>query len=815
MSPIAWDMIDFADIQDLIQPSHAEAAFVSEVVKDYWICAVSREVSLLARKEVLLGKAKFGITGDGKEVPQVALARAVRAGDWRAGYYRDQTLIFALNLCTIEEYFAQLYADTDHDPFSGGRQMVNHFATRLVDDQGSWLNQLEHFNVSADVSCTGGQMARSLGLAYASVLYRQFPELMENSLFTSGGQELCICTIGDGSTSEGIFWETVNAAAVLKVPLAIFIWDDGYGISVPTDLQTAKGDISKLLEGFVVDDTQKGIHLYTVKGWDYPALVDTIERGLSLTRKTHIPAVFHVTELTQPQGHSTSGSHERYKSAERLQWERDHDGLKLMGEWMVQNGLITEDGLFQLRNKAKEYVRKRRNTALQSFNQPLQSMIKEFDSHYQAILAAIPDDQITALHNSFHAIPDPMYSDVVRNATRLNIALLPYTHPAKDGLQQWLQGLRAQAVDKYHTWLYNEGPTSALKVTGIPPSYTSESPSVNGYQILNSFFDYALEAYPNFVAFGEDVGKIGGVNQSFAGLQDKYGEHRVFDTGIREWTIIGQAVGLSMRGWRPIAEIQYVDYLSYALPELMDDVACLTYRTKGLQVAPIIVRTRGHRLEGIWHAGSPMGMILNSLRGMHVLVPRNATQAVGFYNTLLQSMDPAIVIECLNGYRLKEVLPDNMGVYRVPLGEPEILHAGTDVTLVTYGSCIRIATDGIKLLEPLGISVELIDVQSLLPFDIHQTIRSSLSKTNRLVVMDEDMPGGATGFMLREILEVQHGFELLDASPVTISAKPHRPPYASDGDYFSKPNAEDVFTAIYTMMHEQAPRRFPPLTGAF
>lgn len=805
-------MIDFADIQDLIDSTQADSTFVHEVIKDYWICAVSREVSLLARKEVLLGKAKFGITGDGKEVPQVALARALRPGDWRAGYYRDQTLMFALNACSIEDYFAQLYADCEHDPFSGGRQMVNHFATRMVDQDGAWVNQLTQFNVSADVSCTAGQMARSLGLAYASALYRDHPEIDQAGFFSLDGQEICICTIGDSSTSEGVFWETVNAAAVLKVPLAIFIWDDGYGISVPTELQTAKGDISKLLEGFVVDDTQKGIHLYTIKGWDYPTLVDTIDRGIALTRKTHIPAVFHITELTQPQGHSTSGSHERYKSAERLQWERDHDGLQLMGEWMIQNGLISEDALHHLRNKAKDHVRKKRHLALTRFTQPIKNLVGELEMYFQQVMQVSQDERFISLLNSIRSNPDPMLSDVVRTATRLNIALLTHRdHPLKSQLARWIKSLEETAAHRYNTWLYNEAATSALKVRHIPAKFSAESEYTNGYQVLNAFFDQALANHPQFIAFGEDVGKIGGVNQSFAGLQEKYGKHRVFDTGIREWTIIGQAVGLAMRGWRPLAEIQYVDYLAYALPELTDDVACLTYRTKGLQIAPIIVRTRGHRLEGIWHAGSPMGMILNSVRGMHMLVPRNATQAAGFYNTLLQSNDPAIVIECLNGYRLKERLPDNVGSYTVPLGVVERLVEGSDVTLVTYGSCIRIALEGIKLLEPLGITVELIDVQSLLPFDTAHFIASSIAKTNRLVVMDEDMPGGATGYMLREIVEIQDGFQYLDAKPVTICAKPHRPPYASDGDYFSKPNAEDVFVTIYSLMSESAPHRFPPM----
>ena len=649
-------MLDFKEIEALILPENEESdRFRNEVIRDYWISCISREASILARKDVLLGKAKFGITGDGKEVPQVALARAMRAGDWRSGYYRDQTLMFALGITNIEDYFAQLYSDTNFDPFSGGRQMNNHYATRMVDRSGEWIDQRAGYNISSDVSCTGGQMARALGLAMASKMYRDDPDA--DALFSNEGNEVCICTIGDASTTEGIFWETVNAAGVMQIPLAVFIWDDGYGISVPTSLQTTKGDLTELLSGFITKDDQKGIEVYTVPGWDYPTLVEVFERALNRMRKHHIPMVFHITEVTQPQGHSTSGSHERYKSQDRLLWERNHDCIKVMGNWMVDNQIATEDQLQQLRKKAKEYVRHGRNAALHRFYDPAKKEIAKLTQIYEVIKTKHLPQVLDQAIQELKGLQDPLISDIVRNAKHIYYTIAHLDLPGKMELHDWIVEQQKQRHIKYHQHLYNETPKSALQVPVVYPTYSADPEMLNGYQILNRFFDHALQSNAKLIAFGEDVGKIGGVNQTMAGMQEKHGVHRVFDTGIREWTIVGQAVGLSMRGWRPLAEIQYLDYLVYALPELTDDLASLHYRSNGIQIAPTIIRTRGHRLEGIWHAGSPLGMLIHALRGIHIVVPRNMTQASGFYNTLLQSHDPALVIECLNGYRLKEPLP--------------------------------------------------------------------------------------------------------------------------------------------------------------
>ena len=766
----------------------------------------------MARKEVLTGKAKFAVTGDGKEVPQVAMAKAFMKGDYRAGYYRDQTWMFALGIVSLEEYFAQLYADTENDPFSGGRQMNNHFATPIVDPQtGEWANQLEQYNVSADVSCTAGQMARALGFAFASKKYRESKALSQGTPFSVNGNEVCFSTIGDASTSEGIFWEVINAAGVLQVPLVISVWDDGYGISVPVEYQTTKGSISAVLSGFEPDENNAGVRIYTEKAWRYPDLVALYKRVIDDARQQHQPALIHIQEVTQPQGHSTSGSHERYKSKERLQWERDFDCILQMEQWMIAEGLASPDEIRQIRDKARKTVKEARDRAWKAYATPTIQTRKQVEGIYQEMLGSHP--QIQPLVKEAQDLITPVISELLQSARRIVYQTIGEDSAARQELVNWIKKIEALAKQRYHTHLYSETPNAALKVPVVAAEYSEDSPIKNGFEILNAYFDAIIEKDPRVYGFGEDVGKIGDVNQGFAGLQAKHSEERVFDTGIREWSIMGQAIGMSMRGLKPIAEIQYLDYLLYGLEPLSDDVACLRYRTNGIQTAPLIVRTRGHRLEGIWHAGSPMGMMINSLRGMCILTPRNMTQAAGMYNTMLLSDEPAIIVECLNGYRLKEQLPDNIGTFTVPVGIPETLHEGTDVTLVTYGSCVRVAQEGMKMLEKMGISVELIDIQSLLPFDVHHQIVESLKKTNRVVFMDEDVPGGASAYMMREVLEVQGGYQFLDAAPLTITAKAHRPPYGSDGDYFTKPNPEDVFETIYKMMCEGEPGRFKGFLG--
>lgn len=787
-----------------------EETYKKEVLKDFWICCVSREASILGRKEVLTGKAKFGIVGDGKEVPQVAMARAFRKGDWRSGYYRDQTLMFALGLSTVEDFFAQLYADSENDPFSKGRQMNSHFATPLIDDNNEWLDHTQRYNISADISSTAAQMARALGISYASKKYRELPHLAEKSLFSKNGSEVTFCTIGDASTSEGIFWETLNAASVLQVPLVVSVWDDGYGISVPTIYQTAKGSISDAVAGLLWEEGRGGMEIHKVKCWNYPALCELYEEVTQRVRNTHRPVLIHVEDCTQQLGHSTSGSHERYKSKERLQWEKDNDCIVIMGNWMVETGIATESEISELRERAKLYVKECKERAWDNFISPVRKEKQQLQNIYaKALQTTTQKEEVSRLLNELENTPQPqLLNDVIRNARRLHFILRSEENNALEDLENLLTKAAATAHRRYHTYLYSESKYSALKVPVIRPVYSEKSEIKNGYEVLNSFFDKAFEKYPNLLAFGEDVGKIGGVNQSFAGLQAKYGEERIFDTGIREWSIVGQAIGLAMRGFRPIAEIQYLDYLIYGLEPLTDDLATLRYRSHNLQQAPVIIRTRGHRLEGIWHSGSPIQMLLGSLRGIYLLVPRNFVQAAGMYNTMLHSDDPALIIECLNGYRLKERMPDNIGEYTVPLGVPEVLAEGTDVTLVTYGSCVRVAQEGIELLKKAGISVELIDVQTLLPFDLEHRIVASLKKTNRILFLDEDVPGGATSYMMQEVLEVQGGYQYLDSPPVTLTAKPHRPPYGSDGDYFSKPNAEDVYEAIYRMVHEGDQGRF-------
>jgi pyruvate/2-oxoglutarate/acetoin dehydrogenase E1 component/TPP-dependent pyruvate/acetoin dehydrogenase alpha subunit len=776
-----------------------------DVLNDYKICVTSRELSLMTRREVLTGKGKFGITGDGKEVPQVAMARSFRKGDWRSGYYRDQTLMMALGLCTPEQFFAQLYADNENDAFSGGRQMTSHFATPMMDKtSGKWLQHKDLYNISSDISCTGGQMARAVGLALASKKYRESAVLQGENDFSDKGNEICYVTIGDASTSEGVFWESINAAGVMQIPMSVSIWDDGYGISVPTTLQTTKGNISEALKGFKAEDGSNGIDLYVCNGWDYVALCQLYRESADKMRKTHRPAVLHIKELTQTQGHSTSGSHERYKDKDRLEWEKDHDCIKKMRQWILNEGFATEETLTALEYEVKQSIKLARARAWIAYSEPIEQAKEDLTQLYKDLLNDFPQ-KAAIIQNSMQALQrmyEPFMSDLLKNARQLLYSFPNQTAASATALTNWVTKIRAAGAHYYTTHLHSTSPYAALNVPVIPPKFSKDSPWKNGYEIINTFFDKILETDPRVTAFGEDVGHIGDVNQGFMGLQAKYGDKRVFDTGIREWTIMGQAIGMAMRGLRPIAEIQYLDYLLYGLEPLSDDLATLRYRTNNIQQAPAIIRSRGHRLEGIWHAGSPMGMMIHSLRGIYICVPRNMTQAAGMYKTLLLSDDPGIVVECLNGYRLKEQLPDNMGEFTVSLGVPEVLKSGTDVTLVTYGSCVRIAQEAMDLVEKQGISVELIDIQTLLPFDLEQVIVESLKKTNRVLFLDEDVPGGATAYMMQEVLEKQSGYQYLDAKPRTLSAKANRTAYGSDGDYFVKPNAEDVADLLLEMMME-------------
>ncbi len=773
-------------------------AFRKTVLEDYRTALASREVSLLGRREVLTGKAKFGIFGDGKEIAQVALAKFFQKGDFRSGYYRDQTLMFALGTSNVVDYFAQLYADVENDPYSGGRNMNSHFSTPFVNEQGDWLPLAERLNVSSDIAPTAGQMVRGLGLALGSKFFRNANSNPAFAGLTNEGNEVCFCTIGDASTSEGHFWETINAAGVLQVPLAVIVYDDGYGISVPTELQTTKGSISEVLAGFEKKPGTNGIKIFTVNGWDYAALCETFEEGIAFTRATHTPVVFHVKEVTQPQGHSTSGSHERYKSAERLEWERNWDCNKQMRAWLILNELATAESLDQLESEVKQDVRDKKQAAWDQYISPIKSKIQAAADLVFAGLAQ--DTPQYRMMQELVANKEPLKRDLFRV---LNIVLeqVP-SHPNTKAISALLADYYKQQAPYYSKYLYNEGPKSALNVPVVPAVMDANPKQLNGYEVLNQYFDHLFANNPKVVAFGEDLGNIGDVNQGFAGLQAKYGENRIFDTGIREQTIMGQAHGLAMRGLRPIAEIQYLDYLMYGIQTLSDDVATLHYRSVGRQSSPVIIRTRGHRLEGIFHSGSPMGMIVHALRGMFVCVPRNMVQAVGMYNTLLQGNDPALLIECLNGYRLKESVPSNINEFTVPLGMPEIIRAGEDITLVTYGSTLRIVEDAAIRLAAMGIDCEVIDVQTLLPFDINHQIVTSLKKTNRILFVDEDVPGGATAYMYQQVIEIQGGYKWLDASARTLSAKAHRPAYASDGDYFSKPNTEEVIQVVKEMMAE-------------
>ncbi len=790
----------------------------NEIIKDYRIAYQSRQVSLIGRREVLSGKAKFGIFGDGKEVTQVALARAFQKGDWRSGYYRDQTWMIALGVLDIQAFFAQLYAhlDVDAEPATGGRSMVGHFVSRFINPDGTWKNQTESYNVAADISPTAGQMPRAVGLAYASVLYRNLPELADYTQFSRRGNEVVFATIGNASTAEGLFWESVNAIGVLKAPAVISVYDDGYGISVPNQFQMVKENISAILKGFERDPNlpaekaEHGFDIYTVRAWDYPALLETYAAAAEIARKYHIPALVHVTEVTQPQGHSTSGSHERYKSPERLKWEAEHDCLVKMRAWMIENDIASEDELAAWEAEDKQRVENLRKAAWDAYMAPILEERKQVLALMDEFATASPHAaELVRIRNGLFALPTLTRRDI-HAAIHETLRIVRHEHsPAYDKLKAWAKANDADIRARYSTHLYSESEYSPLRVKPVAAVYSSKSPTLMGFEVINAFFDAALGRDPRIVAFGEDVGKLGDVNQGFRGMQEKYGALRVTDTGIREATILGQAIGLAMRGLRPICEIQYLDYVLYALQLMSDDLATLQWRTVGGQKAPVIVRTRGHRLEGIWHSGSPMAGIIHLVRGMHVLVPRNMTQAAGFYNTLLQGDDPAIVVEVLNGYRLKERLPDNIGAFTLPLGVPEILRPGSDVTLVTYGACCRIALDAAEKLSKVGIEVEVIDVQSLLPFDIHGKIVESLKKTNRILFVDEDVPGGTTAYMLQEVLEKQGGYYHLDSAPKTLPAAPHRPAYGNDGDYWSKPNAESIFDAVYEMMHEVDPSGYP------
>jgi len=778
--------------------------FRDEVLRDYQLACESREASLLGRKEVLTGKAKFGIFGDGKEVAQIAAAKFFRPGDYRAGYYRDQTFAFAGRMATIEQFFAQLYANPDikEDPFSAGRQMNAHFATPNTDAEGNWLPLARLRNSTSDMAPTASQMPRAVGLAYASKLFRQLPELQSFSDLSNNGNEVCFCTIGDASTSEGHFWEAVNAAGVMQIPLAIFIWDDGYGISVPKSLQTTKGSVSEALEGFQQQEGTNGLDIYRLKGWDYASLMETLEPAIQKIRDTHIPAVFHIEEITQPQGHSTSGSHERYKSPERLEWERNFDCNRKFKEWILENELCSEEELFEIELKAKELVRACRNAAWEKYLAPLKQQVERVVDLTNDLLAQYPDAPpvIEQALQKLKAEKEPLRRDVMHTLHQITRAA--GKNDAAYWLKEYYQELKKLNNGLYNTLLYNEGPKSALKVEAVEAVYGEESGLLNGYEILNRYFDKLFSANPLVIAFGEDVGMIGDVNQGFAGLQAKHGELRISDTGIRELTIMGQGIGTAFRGLRPIAEIQYLDYLLYGLQTLSDDLASLHYRTAGIQSCPMIIRTRGHRLEGIWHSGSPMSMILGSLRGIYVCVPRNMVQAAGMYNTLMASNDPGLMIECLNGYRLKERLPENLLAFRVPLGIPEVIRQGEDISIVSYGATLRIVMEAANQLAQEGIECEVIDVQTLLPFDRHHAILDSLKKTSRILFVDEDVPGGATAYMYNEVMEKQGGYRWLDVAPRTLAAKAHRPAYASDGDYFSKPNVEDVIDAVTEMMAE-------------
>lgn len=787
--------------------------FRAEVLNDFRIACESRETSLLGRREVLTGKAKFGIFGDGKELAQIALAKVFRNGDWRAGYYRDQTFMMASGLLTIKQFFAQLYADPnlDNEPMTGGRQMNGHYATRWLDRYGNRIPVTGMKNSSCDISPTAGQMPRLLGLALASKQFRNTKELKDFKDLSVNGNEVAFGTIGDASTSEGHFWETMNAASVLQVPLAISVWDDGYGISVSKEHQTTKGSISQALRGFEKDENGPGILIFNARAWNYPELVETYQKGVATCRMEHIPVLFHIEECTQPQGHSTSGSHERYKSKERLDWETEYDCIRMMKSWAIEHTIATEEEMNAIEAEAKKTVREAKREAWEEF---LGGIEKEA-GQLVFILDKLSDEsihrtEINSLKDKLVSIKEKSRRDIMEAARQAAVLVRNENGAVKNELTDWIKSINELNQDRYNSHLYAETKHSALRVKEVKPVYESDE-LVDGRIIIRDNYDKILAENPLVSVFGEDVGGIGGVNQTLEGMQKKYGETRVFDTGIREATIVGQALGMAMRGLRPVAEIQYLDYLLYGIQTLSDDAATLRYRTKNGQSAPLIISTRGHRLEGIWHSGSPMGMVINALRGMYVCVPRDMTRAAGFYNTLLRADDPAVVVEPLNGYRLKEKYPSNLGEFTIPLGVPETLREGTDITVVSYGSTLRLVSEAAEKLAGMGISCEVIDVQTLIPFDIHSKIVESVAKTNRLAVIDEDVEGGATAYIMQQIVEKQEAFRYLDQAPLTLTAKNHRPAYGSDGDYFSKPSVEDILEKLYGMMHEANPSKFPAL----
>lgn len=788
--------------------------FKTEVLQDYKIAVTSRECSLLGRREVLTGKAKFGIFGDGKEVPQLAWAKAFKNGDWRSGYYRDQTFMMCIGELTIQQFFAGLYGHTDlaHDPMSAGRQMGGHFATHSINEDGSWKNLSEQKNSSADISPTAGQMPRLLGLAQASKIFRNVKGLEDKTQFSNQGNEVAWGTIGNASTSEGLFWETINAAGVLQVPMVISVWDDEYGISVHAKYQTTKQNISEILKGFQRDKMGDGYEILKVKGWDYTELVETYEKAAQIAREEHVPVLIHVVELTQPQGHSTSGSHERYKDAERLAWEVENDCNLKMRQWIITSNFATDGELDELEKSIKKEVREGKAAAWNAFVAPLKKEQNEVILLLEKLMNVSSNKNfIEKLKNELATIKEPLRKEIISIARKALRFVTNEPSEEKQELVNWINAYFEKNQPKFSKHLYSETAQKATNVGEIKPTYDEDATNVDGRVLLRDNFDKIFKTYPEALIFGEDAGAIGDVNQGLEGLQEKYGKLRVADAGIREATILGQGIGMAMRGLRPIAEIQYLDYILYALQIMSDDLATLQYRTFGKQKAPLIIRTRGHRLEGIWHSGSQMGGIIHLVRGIHVLVPRNMTKAAGFYNTLLVSDEPGLIVECLNGYRLKEKLPNNLGEFRTPLGVVETMKEGTDITIVSYGSILRLIEEAAKELEQVGISVEIIDIQSLLPLDLNHDIVKSIAKTNRLLIIDEDVPGGASAFILQNVLDNQNGYAHLDSKPQTLTAKEHRPAYGTDGDYFSKPSVEDIFEKVYEIMHEAAPEKFPTL----
>lgn len=786
--------------------------FKTEVLNDYKIATVSRECSLLGRREVLTGKAKFGIFGDGKEVPQLALAKAFQNGDFRSGYYRDQTFMMAIGSMNIQQFFAGLYGHTDinQDPMSAGRQMGGHFATHSLDENGQWKNLTEQKNSSADISPTAGQMPRLLGLAQASKIFRNVKGLEGLTNFSKQGNEVAWGTIGNASTSEGLFFETINAAGVLQVPMVMSVWDDEYGISVHARHQTTKENISEILAGFQRDENKNGYEILRVKGWDYPALVATYQKASKIAREEHVPVLIHVNELTQPQGHSTSGSHERYKSKERLAWETEFDCVTQMRQWMLSNNIATEEELSEIETTAKKDVLEGKKAAWTAFTAPIKAEQQELVALLNTIAASSANKVfIEKYTNDLAAIKEPIRKEIITTARKILRMIIGES--GQNQLANWITNYTNTIQPKFSSHLFSQSDKNVFSVKEVKPTYDETAEEVDARLVLRDNFDAIFAKYPETLIFGEDSGNIGDVNQGLEGMQEKYGEFRVADAGIREATILGQGIGMAMRGLRPIAEIQYLDYLLYAIQIMSDDLATLQYRTHGKQKAPLIIRTRGHRLEGIWHSGSPMGMIINAIRGIHVLVPRNMTKAAGFYNTLLETDEPALIVECLNGYRLKEKMPTNLGTFKTPIGVVETIKEGSDITLVSYGSTIRLVEQAAKELETVGISAEIIDIQSLLPFDINHDIVKSVAKTNRLLVIDEDVPGGASAYILQEIVENQKAYRHLDSEPQTLAAQPHRPSYGTDGDYFSKPSVEDIFEKVYAIMHEANPKKYPSL----